>query len=262
MNPEQVQETQQENPAEKLYKTLCLATLGVIFLVFLERGLNLVYAAFPIVIGLWGISSRWTTPIPLLFLVAILPGVQDEYLYVRSRLRLSDILLCGAVLAYLIGYYRLQSMSSSILPQDPRRRTGKPRWEVGILFFPLRYRAAIMRRPRAADTVHPREMLMLLLSLPAFVGLGFFCWHLLPVQWGNPGVEAAAWRAIFLAWIVAVSLFTAAGFLDYWQRRTMTAEEAAMLLQDALWKETRREQRRLNGWLAWNRLRQRRKEKP
>jgi hypothetical protein len=39
----------------------------------------------------------------------------------------------------------------------------------------------------------------------------------------------------------------------------MTAEEATLFLQDVLWKETRGEQRRLNRWSAWARLRHNRK---
>jgi hypothetical protein len=31
----------------------------------------------------------------------------------------------------------------------------------------------------------------------------------------------------------------------------MSPEEAALYLQDELWRQTRREQARLNRWLAW-----------
>jgi len=40
----------------------------------------------------------------------------------------------------------------------------------------------------------------------------------------------------------------------------MRPEEAALFLQDTLWRETSREQRRINRWIAWARRRQRGKE--
>jgi hypothetical protein len=40
----------------------------------------------------------------------------------------------------------------------------------------------------------------------------------------------------------------------------MSVEEATLLLQDTLWLETRREQGRINRWLAWARLRSRRRK--
>ena len=37
--------------------------------------------------------------------------------------------------------------------------------------------------------------------------------------------------------------------------------EAKLFLQDTLWQETRREQRRIQRWLVWSRLRRRRLKK-
>ena len=51
-----------------------------------------------------------------------------------------------------------------------------------------------------------------------------------------------------------------AALLGHWRARQMTAAEGELSLQDTLWRETRREQRRLNRWLAWAELRRRRKE--
>jgi hypothetical protein len=51
-----------------------------------------------------------------------------------------------------------------------------------------------------------------------------------------------------------------AALLRYLALRRMTPPEAGLYLQDVLWRETRREQRRLNRWLAWAWLRRRRRE--
>jgi hypothetical protein len=41
----------------------------------------------------------------------------------------------------------------------------------------------------------------------------------------------------------------------------MTPVEGQVLLQDAVWEETRREQRWVGRWLAWDRRRRLREEK-
>ena len=43
----------------------------------------------------------------------------------------------------------------------------------------------------------------------------------------------------------------AATVLGHLGWRRLSPEEAALFLQDALWHETRREQRRINRWRAW-----------
>jgi len=48
----------------------------------------------------------------------------------------------------------------------------------------------------------------------------------------------------------------ASSILNYLARRQMTRAEAELMLQDILWRETRREQRRIGRWLAWSRNRQ------
>ena len=57
-----------------------------------------------------------------------------------------------------------------------------------------------------------------------------------------------------------LGLFVAVGVTRYWIWRRMTLAEATLFLQDVQWQETRGEQRRLNRWLAWARLRQGRRE--
>lgn len=101
----------------------------------------------------------------------------------------------------------------------------------------------------------------MVLSLPAWALLAQFCWHRLPSGTGyNPGFPPQVWRAMLLTWIVGLGLFVAAALLGYWNRRKMTADEAALFLQDTLWQETRRSQRVVNRWLTWARVRQGRRK--
>jgi hypothetical protein len=68
-----------------------------------------------------------------------------------------------------------------------------------------------------------------------------------------------AWRIIVLLWAVGVALLLASGLINYLSRETMTKDEAALILQDVLWREYRSEQRRANRWVAWARLRYQRR---
>ncbi len=69
------------------------------------------------------------------------------------------------------------------------------------------------------------------------------------------------WRGlllIFLAGLTAAVLGGAAAYLGW---SAAPAEEHQMCLQDMAWRETRREQNRINRFLTWARLRaQRRRE--
>src|SRR5262249_2293934 len=50
-----------------------------------------------------------------------------EFLWGKNvSFRPSDLILCGAVLAYMMGHYRLLGLVSNVFPVDPRRRDVRP----------------------------------------------------------------------------------------------------------------------------------------
>src|SRR5581483_9909399 len=96
-----------------------------------------------------------------------------------------------------------------------------------------------------------------LLALPIWTGLAQVLWLVLPQTAGNPGLIVPVWRVILWLWIFGgIALLATSGFA-YWHRSTMSVEEATLFLQDTLWRETRGEQRRINRWFAWARVRAR-----
>ena len=164
----------------------------------------------------------------------------------------TDLILCMAVLGYVTAHCRLRSLAVHIFPVDPRRQKRLARQKFGVA-----------EQPRASRLVSRPEIGLLIFTLPVWAVLAYICRRLLPTRWGNPGWPPNWWRAMWLAWLLGSSLLVAAGFLDYWHRRRMTPPEAALFLQDVFWNETRGEQRLVNRWLAWARLRrQPRKDKP
>jgi hypothetical protein len=97
------------------------------------------------------------------------------------------------------------------------------------------------------------------MTMPLWIALGLMVWSVTLRGPANPGLKPAVWQAALLVWLIGLTPYVAASGISYWQRRHMSVAEATMYLQDQLWAETRREQRRLNRWLAWAR---RRKENP
>jgi hypothetical protein len=50
-------------------------------------------------------------------------------------------------------------------------------------------------------------------------------------------------------------MFLAAHAFRYWRRLQMDRTTAILMLQDILWRETRSEQRGINRWIVWRKLR-------
>jgi hypothetical protein len=212
---------------------MSLAALSVILLVLLHEGMRR-WSFLPVLLGLLGVTLRWRiTPLLLLIVLGGLLLIGDPMnraLLSRPPVRgfsLADWLLCGAVLAFCIAQYRM--------PSTPKEST--------------RLLASV-------------EIGGLVLSLPIWAFLAQLCWRLVPLNVQAYGLTPRGWHGIVLIWLLGMGVLVVAGVLSYFGRRRLRVQEARLLLQDAFWQETSREQRRLNSWLAWARLRRRRKEKP
>jgi hypothetical protein len=149
------------------------------------------------------------------------------------------------------AHYRVQGLTGSILP---RERVGRGEPAKG---------AQTPAVKRGARLVSPVEVSWLVLSLPIWAFLSQIVWVRLPTQIKLLNLHPKVWQGILLSWGIAVGLLLAAGILRQLQLRRMRREEALLVMQDMLWDETRSEQRRIQGWLAWSRFgRRNRKERP
>jgi hypothetical protein len=263
--PESGPPTPQEDAAVRNYIFIGLAALVAVFLVLARRGLGS-WSLLPVLVGLLGLTLRWRAS-SVLFLLVLCGLIYYQETMERVQVRpfdrrgfrtfhLPDWLLSGAVLAYCAAHARLLGLTVFIFPPDRRRReepasqpTGRPRWFS---------RSPKQRRP--SRLVNPWEVSWLVLSLPVWAFLAQVCWKLLPTHLDAYNLEPATWQGIILVWMLAVGLFLAAGFLSYAGQQQVTRREALLFFQDAVWQETRREQRRIGSWLAWARLRRRREK--
>src|SRR5262249_42085242 len=164
----------------------------------------------------------------------------------RRTAPLSDWALCGACLAFIMAQYRLQGLVTFIFPPDPRSRTRPAAGQAPA--------AAPPRPRRAGDLVTPAETGLFLLALPLWSALAQFSWGALVPNAHVLDVAPALDQLVLLAWLLGGGMLVTTGLLSYLEFRRLTTDQATLFLQDTLWHETRREQRRVARWLAWKRI--------
>jgi hypothetical protein len=80
---------------------------------------------------------------------------------------------------------------------------------------------------------------------------------LLRQQWGLIDLPPRWKQFGAVAWALLLVMFLAAHAFRHWRRLQLDRVGALIMLQDLLWNETRGEQRRIQRWLAWKKLRDR-----
>jgi hypothetical protein len=237
------------------YQMLSLLALGVVFLADLQDGI-LLMSMLILMVGVFGVLSRLRLGPILVVLVVAVGQLGRQFAWRRlqlsqvaplQRIGLHDLALAMGVLAYVIAHYRMQGLMLNIVPRDPRLRVGPGRWF---------RRPKILSHRRSAGLVTPHEIGWFLLCLPLWVLVGQLFWTMLAPPRFVLGLAPGPVRVIVGAWSLGLGIFITIALLNLWRRRQNPPESAALLLQDVLWKETRREQRSINRWLAWSQLKQ------
>lgn len=240
------------DPAVRVFTFFCLAALVVILIVLMQRGFGR-WSFFPVVVGALAVVFRWRTG-ALVFLTGLAGFVLLQQLGPYNRVwsiaprklsLLFDFVLAAATLAYTAAHYRLLGLLIAVLPAGPRYGDGAED-------------KASLRRP--SDAVSPRETALFIVTLPVAAGATLLLWTRLPDEYVFD-LSPQAGRFLVVTWGVVLALLLGAGFFGYVALRQMSRAEALLYLQDTLWRQTRREQRRVQQWYAWARNR-RRKEKP
>ncbi len=280
------------------YLVLCLVALLAMALPLAARRIG-VWSLFPTLVGAVAVAARWRAgPVLVLlallwlatadgighsplgtieFLVGfVVAGIEGEPFlppvadFPRRRLQhaalLPDFFLAAAVVAYVAGHYRLVSLTRNVFPVDRRRKT-RPRGDGR----PALLSGPVHEQRRSPATVEPQEGGGLLLAAVLCASVGQIFWLWLSRRDATTDLNAllqlgatirlgnGLWRLLVLVWVVGLLLAVAAGVLGYLGQRRLSPGEAGLYLQDELWRQTRREQARLNRWLAWAVLRRRRR---
>lgn len=229
------------------YQALCGLSLAAIFFVQLQQSslampISVLANLFVAFIGTLGILYRVRlSPIFVLIALAVPQLIEQHQAnllfqpdFRRFRfLDVADMLVCIAMLTYLIGQYRLHGLWFGVLPTDPRHAVGAARSEASL---------------------SAAELVGLIFPVPICALLAEFAALLLKQHWTLLDVKPREQQSLVVAWTLLAALFLGAQAFRYWKRLQMDHVSAQLLLQDVLWQETRREQRRINRWIVWKKL--------
>jgi hypothetical protein len=246
------------------YRVLSGVALLVIVLLELADGLSLT-VPFVLLFGLMGIVWRVpAAPGLVLLFFAIGQFFRSQFLHQAGNpfrrfgippyppVEMPDLVLAGAMVAFFAAQLRLNGLRGLLLPADLRRRR-----RAGLGAQHEAERGEEFKRPRRVVSLH--EAPTLVLTLPLWVLLGQVLWLVIAADRGGE-FEPEFLRIVTLVWLVGVPTLVVGSLLHFWNRSSMSPEEAQIFLQDTLWRQTAREQRRVTRFLAWARLRQKRRE--
>ena len=232
------------------YQAVCGLALAAIFLVQLQQSslampITLLANLLMIFIGTLGILYRVRLSPIFTFLALAFPLLMERYhadqLFgadfrnVRF-LDVADVLLCIAMLTYMIGHYRLHGLRFGVLPADARQPAAD--------------------QVRSTASMNAAELTALIFPIPAFALLAQLAALALKQQWTLIELPPRWKQFLALAWSLLLILFLAAHAFRYWRRLQMDRFTAQLLLQDILWNQTRGEQRRVQRWIVWKKLKE------
>jgi hypothetical protein len=221
------------SPLATAYLLIGLGAVVVLGIVLLETAGR--WALIPTLIGSAALAFRWRSG-ALLFMASVaICQLGRSYFFGWGvgfgTTLLTDLILCAAVVTYIISQYRLIGLTGGVFPPTSRKAPSLP------------------PRPASADL---QEVGAALLAVAAATIGARFVWEVIgkvPTPWRiDPEIH---WHIGLLAWVILGLVAVVSTVLGHLGWRRLSPEEAAIYLQDTLWHETRGEQRRINRWRAW-----------
>lgn len=249
--------------AVRNYIIAALAALSMVFLIlFATTG---PIGSVPIVLlGVAGLLFRWpgTPLLVLLFLLWFLifpagipPAYENYYEISEGHFRPVDAILVFSVVAYVVCHYRVYGFTAQAMPFENTQRTKGEK---------------AFRRP--PTLTRGGEIGIFLAAAGVVVIGGQIVWLLATELEPDPGaffpIKAAEERSfsrrgssapalspgfnrfVLLAGMIFFTVVFVRLIFGYWRLRQLKSAEAGMILQHAGWHETRRENVRIESWLA------------
>jgi hypothetical protein len=247
------------------YRVLSGVALLVIVLIEASGGLSV---TLPLIVLFGLVGIVWRVPAApglVLFFYTVGQFFRSEYVRATGlrgqgafvpdfpRVEMPDLVLAGAMITLFAAQYRLHGLLGNMLPFDARRRR---RAGLGAQHQPAR--GEEIKRPRRSVSLY--EAPTLVLTMPLWVLLGQILWLVIATRRGEYAFPPWVVRLITLVWLLGVPTLVVGSLMHLWYRSDMSPEEATLFLQDTQWRETAREQRRVSRFLAWARLRRKRRE--
>lgn len=220
----------------------------------------------------WVLIEFMFTALTALVLARRLYELPRGFAYPHMQLEqpVLDILLCFAVVAFAASFFRLLAVTRNVFPIDRRRQRFRREVKEGAQF--VRLHSA--EEKRSPGLVEHSEIAPLLIAVGTAVIIAqlFWTWlgerhSLTDLSFTYRGFDEerqvmitqalpvvipnAIWRMLLILWVFFITIVPIAAVLSMLGMRRTSVSEAALFLQDCLWRETRREQARNNRWLAW-----------
>jgi hypothetical protein len=234
---------------------LVMTAAGLLVYGMVMMGGNEAGVLIAMLLAVAGILGRWhAAPVLILLLTTYLlidPGAGNLIGQVSGLpwffpieaggFKLEDVVLAAALLAYVIGHFRLTSILHQGMPDEATVRKDRD------LLNPPR---------RPVETVPPDELPRTLVIAGACVVFAEVTWTLIVLieRLGRPGdseFTPGTGRFILLAWVTGLALMIVFAALVYLRSARMTRQEAALVLRDEFFQENRRETDRLQRWRKW-----------
>jgi hypothetical protein len=233
----------------------------------MENGRLPVGALVVAALGAVALVARWSAGPPLLVLALIvtetlhrLPRMRYSLSY-RDDVLLMDGVLAAAVIGFSAALYRLVALTRTIMYVDRRPQPRMQRAEG-------RRPVDDGRRPRPLGQATPLEAGLLTAAAAIAAAAVMAVWMAAdsigpPALWVQSYLDSdrgaagsrSAWPWTLTPWVLGAAALAAAFAAAYFGWRGATWEEARVYLQDLVWRETRRDQTRVNRWMTWRRLR-------
>ena len=250
------------------YQAMCGLSLSAVVLIQLQQSslathVALLVGVLILFLGMRGILYKARLSPMLLLLALAVPYVVEQFSVNEETnpdlrgvrfLDIADVLVAMAALTYFVGHYRLHGLWFGVLPADPRTDllaspSGRKKGAAGV-------ETPAPPRVRSEESLSAPELAVLVFTVPAFALLAEFAFLLMKQPWRGMELPPRVIQLILIAWKVVLTLFLTAHAFRYWRRLQMDRVSALLMLQDILWSETRGEQRRINRWIAWKKLRE------
>jgi hypothetical protein len=264
----------EQPPAMRHYGLLCIMMLLVMTALLMEHVPD-IWTALPLLFGAAFLLIQWRdAPAVVLLLVGWLLASEGQYglprdvandlvmrdfrSFARESRKVpafDDFLLAAAFLVYAAAHYRFVGFTRNVFPLDTRQQP-----YAGLAFGDRR---RLLEEPqrRSPETLTAKEFGLLAAGVPLWIcGAAVLWWWLMEDQPRDYVFELVLAAALKLLYLFGVPLLLFRAGIAYSNSVRAQRAENVLYLQDQLWRETRREQSRLNRWLAWARFRARRRE--
>lgn len=259
--------------AARTYLVIGLAAATILGICLTERNAGL-WGVLPTLVAAAGIAFRWVNA-PVFVLLGVATSMLVTQPFMQSRSYVADIVLAISIVAYVLAQYRLCSLTIALFPADPRRiltrapvpeRRGLPPLiEVlmaltivpYLIYLAFRSPQAKAKLPtserRTATELPSDEIPWALLSVIVSATSALAIWLATDQRPAPLRTRPAQWQLGLIFWILVTPIVLTTIIISYRHWRQAEPMEARLMLADDLWRQTRREQRRVARWASWAR---------